>query len=600
MAAGITGGTLDVSHRYDHLEVIALKLSPEHFPLPCSLRELVMNRYGQVRGDTADQTMPLEELLGYLQRSENHQLTPLEAVAEQLEAMGDPTQPTREQGATLAWLGAALQDWEKRYRLERPLADLLLPLKPLIAAQALTDPRFFQPGEHPLHQLLDRIVSSAIGWQPQLGRARHALEQHIQQAVTDSLGWFANRDTDLNAICATFAEASERDRSRARRMALRVAETESGQARAADARQRAAQMINACLQEFPAPASIGEFLKGPWFASAQLVLLKFGLDSEQWSKMCETTHTLLDSVQTPQDAPEDRRQHIFEVVTRLPKDIKRLLLSLHHDSDAVSDAVGMIEFAHLRVLRQQPLELETIAAIELPGETIPPGDSERADTLRAIKAGQWFLIDNTDGAAVRVKLSLNMEQQQKLLFTNHAGLKALLLHYAEFADLLTAKKVTRLHQRAGFSTCLARAAGIDTVEALQALTGIVVPEPPPVAEAPPSPPAEPTATAAPAPEPRAVKENLNPVQLISGLPMGAWLGFHDGATPLLAKLAVHDKDLDMYLFVNREGLKMREISRRDLLALMEQGQVDILETRSSFRSQVSRAQDPPAEQAQEE
>jgi hypothetical protein len=441
-----------------------------------------------------------------------------------------------------------------------------------------------------------------------LGRAGHALEQHIQQAVADSLGWFANRDTDLNAICATFAQASERDRSRAQRMAQRVAETESGQARAADARQRAAQMINARLQEFPAPASIGEFLKGPWFASAQLVLLKFGLDSEQWGKMSETTHTLLDSVQTPGDAPEgapegapeDRRQYIFEVVTRLPKDIKRLLLSLHHDSDAVSDAVGMIEFAHLRVLRQQPLELETIAAIELPGDTPPPGDSQRADTLRAIKAGQWFLIDNTDGAAVRVKLSLNMEQQQKLLFTNHAGLKALLLHYAEFAELLTAKKVTRLHQRAGFSTCLARAAGVDTVEALQALTGIVVPEPPPVEEAPPSHPAEPPAAVTPAPEPPAIEKSPNPVQLISGLPMGAWLGFHDGATPLLAKLAVHDKDLDMYLFVNREGLKMREMSRRDLLALIEQGQVDILETRASFRSQVSRAQDPPTGQEQEE
>jgi len=567
-----------------------------------------MKRYAQVQGDTADQTMPLEELLDYLQRSENHQQTPLEAVAEQLEAMGDPTQPTREQGATLAWLGATLQDWEKRYRLEQSLADLLLPLKPLLAAQALIDPRFFQPGEHPLHQLLDHIISSAIGWQPHLGRAGHALEQHIQQAVADSLGWFANRDTDLNAICATFAQASERDRSRAQRMAQRVAETESGQARAADARQRAAQMINARLQEFPAPASIGEFLKGPWLASAQLVLLKFGLDSEQWGKMSETTHTLLDSVQTPGDAPEgapegapeDRRQYIFEVVTRLPKDIKRLLLSLHHDSDAVSDAVGMIEFAHLRVLRQQPLELETIAAIELPGDTPPPGDSQRADTLRAIKAGQWFLIDNTDGAAVRVKLSLNMEQQQKLLFTNHAGLKALLLHYAEFAELLTAKKVTRLHQRAGFSTCLARAAGVDTVEALQALTGIVVPEPPPVEEAPPSHPAEPPAAVTPAPEPPAIEKSPNPVQLISGLPMGAWLGFHDGATPLLAKLAVHDKDLDMYLFVNREGLKMREMSRRDLLALIEQGQVDILETRASFRSQVSRAQDPPTGQEQEE
>jgi len=47
-------------------------------------------------------------------------------------------------------------------------------------------------------------------------------------------------------------------------------------------------------------------------------------------------------------------------------------------------------------------------------------------------------------------------------------------------------------------------------------------------------------------------------------------------------------------------LKMREMSRRELLALMDAGQVDILETRSSFRSQVSRAQDPPAGQEQEE
>ena len=41
--------------------------------------------------------------------------------------------------------------------------------------------------------------------------------------------------------------------------------------------------------------------------------------------------------------------------------------------------------------------------------------------------------------------------------------------------------------------------------------------------------------------------------------MGAWLGFHDGETPLMAKLAVHDPGSDTYIFVNRQGIKMREI-----------------------------------------
>ena len=71
--------------------------------------------------------------------------------------------------------------------------------------------------------------------------------------------------------------------------------------------------------------------------------------------------------------------------------------------------------------------------------------------------------------------------------------------------------------------------------------------------------------------------------------MGAWLGFHDGDTPLLAKLAVHDRERDSYIFVNRNGIKMRDLNSQELLRLVDEGLVDILETRSNFRDQISRA-----------
>jgi hypothetical protein len=48
----------------------------------------------------------------------------------------------------------------------------------------------------------------------------------------------------------------------------------------------------------------------------------------------------------------------------------------------------------------------------------------------------------------------------------------------------------------------------------------------------------------------------------------------------------------MYVFVNRQGLKLREVSRPDLLSLMDQGLVEILETSSSFRKQVPQAGQP--------
>ena len=73
--------------------------------------------------------------------------------------------------------------------------------------------------------------------------------------------------------------------------------------------------------------------------------------------------------------------------------------------------------------------------------------------------------------------------------------------------------------------------------------------------------------------------------------MGAWLGFHDGETPMMAKLAVYDPRRDNYILVNRKGIAMRELSGAELRALMDEGLVDVLEARSDFRDQVARARE---------
>jgi len=71
--------------------------------------------------------------------------------------------------------------------------------------------------------------------------------------------------------------------------------------------------------------------------------------------------------------------------------------------------------------------------------------------------------------------------------------------------------------------------------------------------------------------------------------MGAWMGFHDGETPIMAKLAVFDPRHDRYIFVNRRGIALRELSRAELKSLIERDLVDVLETRSYFRDEVQRA-----------
>lgn len=192
--------------------------------------------------------------------------------------------------------------------------------------------------------------------------------------------------------------------------------------------------------------------------------------------------------------------------------------------------------------------------------------------------------------------------------------------YAEFYALLVSGAATALDSGASFSICLANAAGVWTEEEsqrVQAQQLEVGAEPSEDAtsssqtedsdQAPNSEEevidngeAEVEIEAVIAPEAHEAESfSKEPEDLVVEvepaapeteiiIPMGTWLGFHDGDAPLMAKLAVHDLEQDSYIFVNREGIKMRSLNMHELITLMDNDQVDILEARSNFRSEVTR------------
>jgi len=682
-----------------------------------------LDRYAEPQGVGSNaHPMELDELLGYLKNIDNFNLSPWVAVAGQTEAIGDPATPSREQVAILRWLGKSLEIWEKQFPLEGRLAAQVHRLKPLSAALAIVEPWFMQPGAHPLHQLLDNIQARSIGWQSRLDRAGSVLEQQVTKAVDQARSWFDSKYIDLADICNEFTAAAERDQARAQRMVQRIIDTEAGKIRTGAAKQEAARMINLLLEKYPVPEEIGDFVKGPWYTSAQLLHLKFGADSEQWQKMSATTETLLDSLQSQEDVDEERRQHIFAVVSQLPKEMRRWLLSLHHDTEAVNEAMGLVERAHLRILRRQSLELKRAEPIVADGEHISAGDKKIPKAAKHWQEGQWFSVDSEEGV-IRAQLVVKVEQSQQLLFANMAGIKVLQLSFAQFDRLLDQNKVKALNSGASFSLCLAYAVGIDSVEIRDALVNALAQAEPvagpgfetePELEPEPEPDFAPEPTleqelelkspAAGEPEPAeisyALEEIQNPAaqqdniqfdtealvdkelpdrqpsasqniasssgflvdqaqeiktrggyfaqpaaiqetssrqlsepQLRSGtdqgflseqaidasvkrdhasehdvgnsayqdstiapgparnrqinLPMGAWLGFHDGEMPLMARLAVHDPEEGFYIFVNRNGVKMRQVTSEEMLRLVDSGMVDILETRSNFRDDVT-------------
>ncbi len=147
-------------------------MTADFFPLPCSLRESVAERYTDPgRPAAGAEAMALEEVVDYLRRVDEATLAPLASIMSQTEAIGDPALPTVEQTAILRWVGAAFDHWERAFPLDPVLAARLRRLKPAAAAMALAEPDFSIPGAHPLHRILDSLQLGAVGWQANLGRA---------------------------------------------------------------------------------------------------------------------------------------------------------------------------------------------------------------------------------------------------------------------------------------------------------------------------------------------------------------------------------------------------------------------------------------------
>tara|TARA_R110001592_G_scaffold363371_1_gene685772 strand:- start:420499 stop:422385 length:1887 start_codon:yes stop_codon:yes gene_type:complete len=616
----------------------------------------------------ADLAMDAEELRAYLRNMDYDSFYPTRGVLAQTEAIGDPALPTTQQRAILSWLDAAMQDWDQSFPLEEPLAAELRRLRPLIAAQALTETRFLTPGAHPLHQLLDAVQVYAVGWQARLGRVGRAMEDEIRGAISDCLVWFDVPETDLSLISARIVASATKASARAHKMTQRLIETELGRIRVVQSKHHAALMINAALEKYRAPRDIGDFLKGPWYDSAQLLLMKFGEKSAEWKHMSLTTIRLLESLQNPIEQEEggvDVRQRTFVLLAQLPKELVRWLLSLQHDGEAVGEAVDQIRELHSQVLHGSSLDLEKISPLPLQSNLAAELGSD--ENLDRFLEGQWFILNIDDNPPLRAMLALRLEDERQLLFANQAGIKVLKKSFSEFEQLVAAGRVTTLDAGASFSRCLARSVGVETQNDLDELTGVAAKrarrklqqqqkaereslrlerqkaklerleeerqlqeqqeienEQREMAEA----EQERLHLRCELEETkrlqlkweeltRRVYDGVEVERQQAGrghaggadkpadgpglsIPRCTWLGFRDGDGDdvVLARLAVHDRELNNYIFVDRHGMKVRQLSSSELRLILSRGLMDILEARSRFRDEVVLAQE--AERAQAE
>ena len=521
--------------------------------------------------------------------------------------------PDSDSEAVIRWVDATFNHWARHFPLAPQMQALVERMRAMAAAFALTDARFYVPGGHALHRLLDVIHSGFQGWHAGLGSSATSMLEGAGDVVERACSDFPS-EPRVDEMLALLREKMAGHHRQLEQLDDALLEREWTTLGNDAARLSVAKALNKILSQHELPGSVARFIKSDWLESGIQTVREQGFKSDAWRTFTDTTQLLAEAVQPVSRSDESGQRRLNTTMQQLPATLSKLLVSLQPDADAVAGAVGLIEYALLRNLRGEDLGLLHAEPIKIEGLATDASDSDETLEELGISRGHWFALDTPEGET-RIRYVGSLVENHYLLFMDFLGARTLRKTWPEFRALISSGEARCL--RAPDSFCLsmvqaidlrraeraqedaerAAAAAEEQAEAARAQAAMAEtlqgeapaetyredePQPSEIS----TPPAEThrSETSAP-PSVEAPYESNTVVKL--QIPMGTWMGFHDRDPPLMAKVAVRDLEKDSYIFTNREGIKLRELTVPQLVALIDRDMVDILERKTNFRETVN-------------
>ena len=513
-----------------------------------------------------------------------------------------------EPAVVLDWIDAVFARWQSHYSLDPELADLLLAVRPLAAAFACSEDRFFTPGAHALHRLLDTLYEGFAGWSSDLGKSARPAVDAVGEVIQRCLQDFPSEpavDHTLQLLEQKVGGYS----GQLERLDAGLIEREETAMASTVARRAVGEQVSQKLGNATFPGKLADFIGGDWFEAGVALAKNLGTDNDVWHQYGEITEqfvALFGHTNTQPKASDANREE-------LPHRVRKLLEQVGLSNERAKSAGDMLEFLLLRHASKQTPG-KTLAPVMLDGQSTEDWSKAAIASLSdaGIEPGQWYRIQQPEGVR-RLRLSGAFGHNTYLVFMDFAGARALRLGVDEFANLLRSGEATALDTRQTFSRALVEAAEIKSewLAGQQAAQAQAREQASQAAE---------QDAAALASEREAAAQRLHDAeqrargqaealpasQSESGdrtlsadqpfdtntvlqlqIPIGTWLGFHDREPPIMARVAVRDLDKDSYIFTNREGIKLRELTVPQLVTLIERDMVDILERKTSFRETLA-------------
>jgi len=337
--------------------------------------------------------------------------------------------------------GAFLRDDNVSIAIKSLLLELQIPLIKV----AMLDAQFFQNDKHAARRMLDNVAHLGIGIENEentLYKTILLIIKQLQTTFEQNLASFNTALTALNRLIAIEKDKTGKQEEETQKAILKE-----------HARQIVLNELQRCTYKKIIQKELKPLILKQWAALMFQRFIKYGKESSQWNEIVTLLKHLVYSVQPIKTSEQwvllnnDSGILIGDIEAQLkttqlsPGGIDASLTALKEiHSNLIESSEFFLEEPDYSLSERSIDEIIEDASEEMPNERDPP-HLQISRLPSDVKQGVWFEIYNGENKALRrVKLSVILFDEAKLIFVDRHGDKVIEKFANEFVEELNDKK----------------------------------------------------------------------------------------------------------------------------------------------------------------
>jgi hypothetical protein len=381
---------------------------------------------------------------------------------------------------------------------------------------AVLDKGFFARKNNPARKLLNTLSKAGEGWVDDGSEAQTALLDQIEKTINLILDQFED-DVDIFERALTeFEDFLQQQEAMSERHEEQAAKVDQGRENLAIAKAVAKQSIEQLLDKNEVPEVVSNFLRSTWKDLLIILYVRNGSDSEVWRKVLNIAVTLVWSLQ-PKTTNQER-QELSNTLPALLKSIREGLRRMSVSEESHKELMDVLATEHTRLSRGPEEDEE---------ESLEPAVTEQAvsdqQQEQAVNDSELVQADEPVKPETEAEVPLTEEAQDGVSFLQRK-----------------VAEINQMIESGSFSVTDEIVMGDET---------------------------------------QAVPESDEYVDRAREMPDGTWLEYLDDEDKTSRmKLSWRSMISGKLFFVNRQGMKVQEMTVYGLAAKLRSHQVKVLES----------------------